>query len=209
MTGPGAVVSRRYAAYAVALLALINIINYVDRNIIFVLFEAIKHELDLTDAELGWLGSAYVIVYALSAIPLGVLSDLKSRRAVVGVGVTVWSAFTALGGLARNFGQLFVCRSMVGVGEASYTPAAQSLIAMYFPGRGRALALGVFWSGLALGGVTGIWVGGSSSSSTAGERRSWPSASRASCWQCSRPSSRTPRGRAPISGCSTSSSGWS
>jgi MFS family permease len=160
VTEPGTGISRKYAAYAVSLLALINIINYLDRNIIFVLFEAIKHELRLSDAELGWLGSAYVIVYALSAIPLGVVSDLKSRRAVVGVGVTVWSAFTALGGLARNFGQLFVCRSMVGVGEASYTPAAQSLIATYFPGRGRALALGVFWSGLALGGVTGIWVGG-------------------------------------------------
>jgi len=153
-------ISRRYAAYAVGLLALINVINYVDRNVIFVLFEPIKRELHLTDAELGWLGSAYVIVYALSAIPLGILSDLKSRRAVVGVGVTVWSAFTAMGGLARSFTQLFVCRSMVGVGEASYTPAAQSLIATYFPGRGRALALGVFWGGLALGGVTGIWVGG-------------------------------------------------
>jgi MFS family permease len=160
VTGPGTVVSRRYAAYAVGLLALINIINYIDRNILFVLFEAIKRDLHLSDAELGWLGSAYVIVYALSAIPLGVLSDLKSRRTVVGAGVTLWSVFTAMGGLARNFGQLFVCRSMVGVGEASYAPAAQSLIATYFPGRGRALALGVFWGGLALGGVSGIWLGG-------------------------------------------------
>jgi MFS family permease len=160
VTAPGTGISRRYAGYAVGLLALINVINYLDRNVIFVLFEAIKRDLRLSDTELGWLGSAYVIVYALSAIPLGIVSDLKSRRAVVGIGVTVWSAFTALGGLSRNFAQLFVCRSMVGVGEASYTPAAQSLIAAYFPGRGRALALGVFWGGLALGGVTGIWVGG-------------------------------------------------
>jgi MFS family permease len=153
-------VSKGYAAYAVVLLALINVINYVDRNVIFVLFEPIKRDLDLSDAQLGWLGSAYVVVYALSAVPLGMLSDLKSRRAVIATGVTVWSSFTALGGLARNFWQLFFCRSMVGVGEASYTPAAQSLIADYFPERGRALALGVFWGGLALGGVLGIWVGG-------------------------------------------------
>lgn len=153
-------VSRRYAGYAVVLLALINVLNYVDRSIIFVLFEPIKRDLNLTDTQLGWLGSAYVMVYALSAVPLGILSDLKSRRAVIATGVAFWSSFTALGGLARGFWQLFFCRSMVGVGEASYTPAAQSLIADYFPGRGRALALGIFWGGLALGGVLGIWVGG-------------------------------------------------
>lgn len=153
-------ISRRYAGYALALLALINVLNYLDRNIIFALFEPIKDELDLTDTQLGWLGSAYVIVYALAAVPLGVLADLKSRRVVISVGVTVWSAFTALGGLSRNFWHLFLCRSMVGVGEASYSPAAQSLLADYFPGRGRALALGVFWGGLAIGGVAGIWLGG-------------------------------------------------
>lgn len=153
-------VSRRYAGYAVLLLAAINVINYVDRSIIFVLFEPIKEELGLSDAQLGLLGSAYVVVYALSAVPLGILSDLKSRRAVIATGVMFWSAFTALGGLARSFGQLFFCRSMVGIGEASYTPAAQSLIADYFPARGRALALGIFWGGLAMGGVLGIWVGG-------------------------------------------------
>lgn len=155
-----AAVSRRYAGYAVLLLAAINVINYVDRSIIFVLFEPIKEDLGLSDAQLGLLGSAYVVVYALSAVPLGILSDLKSRRAVIATGVTLWSAFTALGGLARSFGQLFFCRSMVGIGEASYTPAAQSLIADYFPARGRALALGIFWGGLAMGGVIGIWVGG-------------------------------------------------
>lgn len=160
MISSGAGRSRAYAAYAVVLLTLINVINYVDRNIIFVLFEPIKRDLDLSDAQLGWLGSAYVTVYALAAIPMGILSDLKSRRAVIAWGVAVWSAFTSMGGLARSFVQLFLCRSMVGVGEASYTPAAQSLIADFFPSRGRGLALGIFWSGLAVGGVVGIWVGG-------------------------------------------------
>ena len=162
MAGRGAVrgISRAYTGYALALLALINVLNYLDRNIIFALFEPIKAELDLTDTELGWIGSAYVIVFALAAVPLGVLADLKSRRAVIATGVTIWSAFTALGGLARNFWHLFLARAMVGVGEASYSPAAQSLIADYFPGRSRAFALGIFWGGLALGGVAGIWLGG-------------------------------------------------
>lgn len=160
MTNPPARISRAYAGYALGLLALINVLNYLDRNIVFALFEPIKDDLGLSDTELGWIGSAYVIVYALAAVPLGVLADLKSRRAVIAVGVSVWSAFTAVGGLARHFWHLFLARAMVGVGEASYSPAAQSLIADYFPGRGRAFALGIFWGGLALGGVAGIWLGG-------------------------------------------------
>lgn len=98
------------------LLALINIVNYLDRNVIFVLFEPIKRDLGLTDTQLGWLGAAFVIVFSLAAIPLGILSDLKSRRAVIAGGVMVWSVFTALGGLTRNFSQLFVCRSDGGRG---------------------------------------------------------------------------------------------
>jgi MFS family permease len=153
--GPGP-----YAWYALALLTLINAVNFIDRNIIFALFEPIKDELDLSDTELGWLGSAYIIVFSVAAIPLGILSDLKSRRAVIASGVTLWAVFTGLAGLARQYWQLLFCRSMVGVGEAAYSPAAQSLLADYFPQRGRALALGIFWSGLAVGGVAGIWLGG-------------------------------------------------
>ncbi|GBD32038.1 putative L-galactonate transporter [bacterium HR33] len=149
-----------YAWYALALLTLINAVNFIDRNIIFALFEPIKDELDLSDAQLGWLGSAYIIVFSVAAIPLGILSDLKSRRAVIASGVTLWAVFTGMAGLARHYWQLLFCRSMVGVGEAAYSPAAQSLLADYFPQRGRALALGIFWSGLAVGGVAGIWLGG-------------------------------------------------
>ncbi len=153
--GPGL-----YAWYALALLTLINAVNFIDRNIIFALFEPIKDELKVSDAQLGWLGSAYIIVFSVAAIPLGILSDLKSRRAVIASGVTLWAVFTGMAGLARHYWQLLFCRSMVGVGEAAYSPAAQSLLADYFPQRGRALALGIFWSGLAVGGVTGIWLGG-------------------------------------------------
>lgn len=149
-----------YSAYALFLLALINLLNYLDRNVIFALFEPIKRDLALSDTQLGWLGSAYILVFSISALPFGVLSDLRSRRAVIAGGVSVWSAFTLLSGLVRGFGQLFVCRAMVGVGEAAYGPAAQSLVADYYPQRGRAIAMAILASGVALGGVLGLYLGG-------------------------------------------------
>ena len=142
------------------MLTVINILNYTDRNVVFALFEPIKQDLALTDAQLGWIGSAYIIVLSLAALPLGVIGDLRSRRGVITYGVAVWSLFTALGGFVTRFWQLFLCRAMVGVGEAGYMPASQAIIAGYFPGRRRALAMGVYSVGMALGGVTGIWLGG-------------------------------------------------
>ena len=118
--------SRAYSAYALGLLALLNFLNYLDRNIIFALFEPIKRDLGFSDAQLGWLGSAYIIVFSVAALPLGVLSDLRSRRAVIAGGVFLWSLSTALSGLARGFWQLFSFRAAVGVGEAAYGPAAQN-----------------------------------------------------------------------------------
>ncbi len=149
-----------YSGYALALLAFINILNYLDRNVIFALFEPIKRDLSLTDTQLGWLASAYVLVFSLSALPFGVLSDLRSRRAVISGGVALWSAFTFMSGWVRGFWQLFLCRASVGIGEAAYGPASQSLVADYYPGRGRALAMGILMSGVALGGVLGILLGG-------------------------------------------------
>jgi MFS family permease len=157
---PGPSLTIAYRWYALSLLALINLLNYLDRNVIFALFEPIKRDLGLTDTQLGWLGSAYILVFSVAALPFGVISDLRSRRAVIAAGVTVWSAFTALGAVVRNFGQLFICRAAVGIGEAAFGPAAASLVADYFPGKGRAAAMGILSSGIALGGVLGIGLGG-------------------------------------------------
>lgn len=88
------------------------------------------------------------------------IGDLRSRSAVITYGVTIWSLFTALGGFVTRFWQLFVCRAMVGVGEAGYMPTSQAIIAGYYPGKRRALAMGVHSVGMALGGVAGIWLGG-------------------------------------------------
>ena len=142
------------------LLTLINLLNYIDRNVVFALFEPIKRELVVSDQQLGWLGSAYVIVLSLAALPLGVIGDLKSRRAVIAFGVGLWSLCTALGATVHRFWQLLFFRSMVGVGEAGYGPAAQALIAEFFTGKRRAFAIGIYSVGMALGGVLGIWLGG-------------------------------------------------
>jgi MFS family permease len=152
--------SRAYAAYALFLLTLINFFNYADRNVVFAVFESIKHDLDLTDQQLGWIGSAYIIVLSLAALPLGVLGDLRTRRGVIAWGVGIWSFFTSLGGAVRGFWQLFFCRAMVGVGEAGYGSASQALIAEYYKERRRAWALGIYSVGTALGGVAGVWLGG-------------------------------------------------
>jgi MFS family permease len=153
-------VSNRYVWYALALLAFGNLLNYLDRNIILVLFEPIKDELDVTDTQLGWLGSSFAIAFALGALAAGILSDLRSRRAVIAGGVALWSGFTALGGLAGTYWQLFTSRSVVGVAESSYLPSAQAMLADYFPERGRAQAMGIFWIGLAVGGTLAVWLGG-------------------------------------------------
>ena len=88
------------------------------------------------------------------------MADLKSRRGVIAWGVGLWSACTALGGLVQRFWQLFVCRALVGIGEAGYGPASQALIAEYYRGPRRAFAIGVYSVGMAFGGVAGIWLGG-------------------------------------------------
>jgi predicted MFS family arabinose efflux permease len=153
-------VSRVYVWYALALLSFGNLLNYLDRSVIFALFEPIKRDLHVTDTQLGWLGSVFAIVFALGSLVAGVLSDLLPRRLVIAFGVAAWSGFTALGGVARSYWQLFTSRAVVGVTESTYLPASQALLADYFPDRGRAQAMGIFWSGLVLGGVLAVWLGG-------------------------------------------------
>jgi MFS family permease len=152
--------SRAYRGYALGLLAFINLLNYLARNVIFPLFEPIKESLTLTDTQLGWLASAYVLVFSVAVLPFGLVSDLRSRRAVVVWGVTLWSTFIVLSGLAQSFPQLLACRAVVGIGGAAFLTAATSLAADYFPGSGRAFALGVLAAGLALGGGLAFWIGG-------------------------------------------------
>jgi len=149
-----------YRWYLLGVLAAANLLSYVVRNVVFALFDPIKRDLALTDAQLGWVASAYVLVFALAALPAGVLSDLRSRRTVIAAGILLWAGFTVGSGLAATFGGLLVCRAAVGAGGAAFGAAAQSLAADYFPGRRRAVALAVLSVGITVGGVLGIWLGG-------------------------------------------------
>jgi MFS family permease len=153
-------VTRGYANYALVLLTAVNLVNYLERNAIFALFEPVKRDLGLSDAHLGWLGSAYVLVFSLASLPAGVLGDLASRRVVIAGGVTLWSLATSLSGLVEGFGSLLFARAMVGLGGAAAAAGAASLVADYFPGRRRSLAMSLFMAGLAIGGVTGILLAG-------------------------------------------------
>lgn len=150
----------RYAGYALAVLTATNLLNYLERNAIFAVFEPIKRDLALTDAQLGWLGTAYVLVFSLASLPLGLLGDLRSRRAVIAGGIALWSAATSLSGLALGFTSLFIARALVGLGGAAAAAAGASMVADYFPGRRRALAMSIFMTGLAVGGVLGILLAG-------------------------------------------------
>jgi MFS family permease len=160
LSGKDAKTQRWRAGSALGLLACINLLNYLDRNIIFALFESIKRELSLNDVQLGWLGAAYILVFSVAALPFGVIGDLKSRKTVIAAGTALFSAFTSLGGLVRGFTQLFITRAAVGIGEAAYAPASTSMIADYFPGKHRAFAMGILNAGIPVGGVLGILLGG-------------------------------------------------
>jgi MFS family permease len=143
-----------------ALLALANLLSYIVRNVIFALFEPLKHDLHLADTQLGLLASAYVLAFSLAALPAGVIGDLRSRPSVITAGMLLLSAFTLASGFVTSFGWLVVCRALVGAGAAAFGAAAQSLVADYFPSRGRAVAMSILAAGITLGGVLGIWIGG-------------------------------------------------
>ena len=142
------------------ILMLVNFVNYVDRQIIFALFPAIKHDFRLSFAQLGYLAAAFTVVLSLSSLPLGMLADRLSRRAVISAGVLFWSAATFFSGLAGSFRSLLIARGLVGVGEAAYTPAGAAVISASFPPEVRARVQGTFDIGMFIGGATGIALGG-------------------------------------------------
>jgi len=133
------------------LLFLANMFNCVDRTIPAIIIEPLRREWDLSDFQLGLGGTAFTVIYALAGIQLGRMADVGSRRKIMGWGLAAWSGFTALTGAAWNFWSFLAIRMGVGVGEASYAPAANSLIGDLFPAHKRARAMGIFMLGLPLG----------------------------------------------------------
>ncbi|MEE4201588.1 MFS transporter [Erythrobacter sp.] len=136
----------------VALLTLAYVFSFIDRYILGLLIEPIKADLGMTDAQIGWvLGPAFAIFYATMGLPLGWLVDRKRRTLIVAAGIFVWSFATAISGLARSFLHLFLARMAVGVGEATLSPAAMSMISDSFPPERRSKPIAVYVAALSLG----------------------------------------------------------
>ena len=153
--------TRGYTRYALGVLVLVYVFNMVDRNILNVLLEPIKEELGATDLQLGLLvGPAFAIFYAVAGIPIARISDRYSRRTVISAGLVVWSMMTAVSAFVRTYPQLLLARIGVGVGEASCSPAAHSLLSDYFPPDRRATAFAIYAIGAPLGAVLGFLIGG-------------------------------------------------
>jgi MFS family permease len=150
-----------YSWYALLVLTAIYVLNFLDRQVIYILFTPIKAEMHFSDLQLALLGTtSFVIFYSLLGIPFGRLADRVSRKNLIAGGLAVWSLFSGLTGFTHGFWTLFLCRLMVGVGEATLGPAALSLLSDYFPSNMRTRIQGVYASGIALGGGLAFFLGG-------------------------------------------------
>ena len=151
----------RLRGWTLALLTLVYFFSFMDRYILSILLEQIKADLNLNDTQLGLLsGFAFAIFYATLGIPVAWLADRKSRRDIIAIALTLWSAMTVLCGTAQNFVQLLIFRIGVGVGEAGSSPPSHSIIADLYPPEKRAGAMGIYSTGVVLGGGFGAIIGG-------------------------------------------------
>jgi MFS family permease len=149
-----------YAWYVVAVLFIAYVFSFIDRQILSLLVEPIKADLGISDTRMSLLlGLSFALFYTVLGIPIARLADAKSRRAIIGIGVFLWSLMTILCGLSRSYWQLFLARMGVGVGEASLSPAALSMISDYFPKERIGRAISVYKMGISSGQGIAIIVG--------------------------------------------------
>ena len=142
------------------LLMLASVVSFVDRQILAIVVEPIKSDLELSDAEVGWLYGIFAVFYAIAAVPLGFLADRRSRKTIIAVGIGVWSLMTMACGLSKTFWHLMLARIGVGVGEASLSPSTVSMVGDLFPSRQIPLALSVFQTAAVMGSGAAFIIGG-------------------------------------------------
>jgi predicted MFS family arabinose efflux permease len=158
---PESEISPGYSYYVLGLLFTVYVFNFIDRQVLAILLEPIKQDLQASDTAMGLLaGFAFVVFYTIAGIPIARFADRTSRRSVIALGLAVWSAMTAASGLARSFTQLALARIGVGIGEAAGSPPAHSLISDYFPPERRATALSIYATGVYIGVMIAFVAGG-------------------------------------------------
>jgi MFS family permease len=145
---------------ALAVLFLINVLNFYDRQALGAIVEPLHREFHLTDTQFGALSTVFTVVYGLAGLPLGRLADTSSRRRLLAAGVTVWAGLTGLGGLASSYAMLLATRLGVGIGEAVCAPAATSWIGDAVPAERRTRALAIFMMAVPVGGMLSFSIGG-------------------------------------------------
>jgi predicted MFS family arabinose efflux permease len=160
-----------YQIRLLAVLALINFVNFAARQVFIPLIPLLREHLHLTDAQLGSLQTWLLVVLAVASLPFGFFADRFSRKTIIGVGIFFWSVATFAGGLVSSFVFFLIARALVGLGEAAYAPAAQSMISGAFPVERRAVAQAIFATGMLLGGASGHALGG-----IIGQRYGWQAA---------------------------------
>ncbi len=149
-----------YGRYALALLLAVNMLNYIDRQVLYAVFPLIKHDFQLSDTALGFLGSAFMIFYMLTAPVFGWLGDRMSRVRLASTGLSIWSLATVLAGFAMGYGPLLSARTVVGVGEASFGTVSPGLLADYFPKERRGRVLSYLFLAIPVGSALGYLLGG-------------------------------------------------
>jgi MFS family permease len=164
-------ISQNYRRYALGLLLAVNLLNYIDRQILFAVFPLIKIDLQLSDTALGFLGSAFMFSYMLFAPLFGWLGDQWSRVKLASGGLVVWSLATALAGFAPGYRTLLAARATVGIGEASFGTVSPGLISDFFPKEQRGRVLAWFYVAIPVGSALGYLLGG-----LLGQRYGWHSA---------------------------------
>jgi MFS family permease len=152
--------SKPHPYLMLAVLTGLNILNYIDRNVLFAVQSDVQKEFMVSDARIGFLTSAFFYTYMIAAPLIGWLGDRFPRKNIVVVGILIWSGFTLLTWFVRDYSQLLFRHALVGVGEASYAAIAPTLIADSFPPLRRGRVLSIFFLGLPVGSAAGYFVGG-------------------------------------------------
>ncbi|OJJ23234.1 MFS transporter [marine bacterium AO1-C] len=152
---------KKYAKYVLYILTGVYVFNFIDRQILVVIQELIKKDLNLSDGQLGLLtGFAFAIFYVTLGLPIARLADKTNRKNIITASLVLWSGMTTLSGLVVNYWQLLLARIGVGIGEAGGSPPAHSIISDYFPPEKRATALSIYSSGIYIGVMVGFLGGG-------------------------------------------------